>query len=146
MQIPGAWQVASSAWQWKERAAAWDEHIQAELIAKEEARQREILSTGYAVMANRVQALNQLAEILTQESVTYDRRYLADVKSIGAGPLAERVDLERFNSGLLEQTRGVLDDIAKELGDRRKNMDITTNGQQVNQSTVVVLPQKDILE
>jgi hypothetical protein len=44
-----------------------------------------------------------------------------DVKSIGSGEFAERVDLVRFNAALLEQFRGTLDDIAQEVGQRKQN-------------------------
>lgn len=44
--------------------------------------------------------------------------WLKDVKQIGRGDDAERVDIVRFNSALFEQFRGLLDDLAKETGGR----------------------------
>jgi hypothetical protein len=40
------------------------------------------------------------------------------VKGVGAGPIAEIVEYEEFNSAELSAYRGVLDDIAKETGGR----------------------------
>ena len=37
---------------------------------------------------------------------------------IGTGPFQERVEFEEFNTAEVSQYRGVLDDIAKEIGDR----------------------------
>ncbi len=45
--------------------------------------------------------------------------WLPDVKSIGTGPTAERVDLVQFNAPLIRELRACLDDIAAELGDPR---------------------------
>lgn len=49
-----------------------------------------------------------------------DKRWLPDVKSIGAGEFAERVDIVRFNEGIINQLRGTLADLAAEVGDRKQ--------------------------
>ena len=49
-----------------------------------------------------------------------EKRWVPDVKSIGSGLDAERVDIVRFNEGIINQLRGVLSDIAAEVGDRRQ--------------------------
>lgn len=51
----------------------------------------------------------------------YHNVWVADVKQIGSGEDAERIDLEKFNSALISEYRGVLDDVAKEVGDRRSS-------------------------
>lgn len=97
-----------------------DEIAQAEL----EARRSEVLSGGYALHFERVAHLNELAELLYRELNEEDKRWLPDVKQIGAGETAERVDIVRFNAALVREYRGALDDIAAELGERVKNLDI----------------------
>lgn len=56
--------------------------------------------------------------------MSFSNLWVADVKSIGSGEFAERVDIERFNSALVEQYRKVLEDIAKETGGRVQKQDI----------------------
>lgn len=55
----------------------------------------------------------------------YHKVWLPDVKQIGGGEHAERVDIVRFNAALIEQYRGTLDDIAKEKGERKQKMEVT---------------------
>jgi hypothetical protein len=45
------------------------------------------------------------------------------VKMIGSGPFAKEVDYEEFNTAEVTQYRGVLDDIAKELGHRKTGVE-----------------------
>jgi hypothetical protein len=44
---------------------------------------------------------------------------LDQVKGVGSGDAAMIVDYEEFNKSEVDAYRGVLDDIAKEVGDRR---------------------------
>lgn len=81
--------------------------------------------TGYAVFQKRIWDLGQMAELLFEEFKDEDKRWVPDVKSIGQGEYAERVDIVRFNEGLLRQFRGTLDDIAKEMGERQKNINFS---------------------
>jgi len=54
-----------------------------------------------------------------------------DVKSIGAGDNAERVETEKFNAPLVHEFRGLLDDIAAEVGGRVNKTDITSGGEKI---------------
>lgn len=83
----------------------------------------EILHTGLAESNARVRELKRMAELLAEEIARPGRLYLHDVKQIGSGKFARRVKLLRFNSPLVEQYRGVLDDIAKEVGGRKGSSD-----------------------
>lgn len=115
----------SAQYQWVTRAAEWD--AEQERI-REEARQVEItkiMSEGYAATHNRIKALNKLAEKQWEDLQERDLVWLPDVKSIGSGEFAERVDLIRFNSALSAEFRASLDDIAKEVGARVKKQEIT---------------------
>ncbi len=75
------------------------------------------LKSGLALKANRIAALQDLAELLAAD-ILGDNLWTSDVKSAGG----VMVDIERFNSAEVEQFRGVLDDIAKEMGDRKTNV------------------------
>lgn len=121
----GNWYEMAAQWRWLPRAAAWDEH-QAREIEKEIAEAKaKIFMNSYARVDRRVQDLTTLAEILYAEAIDADKRWLLDVKAIGTGPNAERVDLTVFSSDLVREFRATLDDIAKELGERVKKSETT---------------------
>lgn len=116
----------SKKYVWQDRAAEFDA---AEERIKDATRQR-VLAEGLALDYERVTRLVRLAEDL--EGQIYEelnglraRLWLPDVKQIGSGEFAERVDIVRFNAALIEQFRGTLDDIAKETGGRVKKSEIT---------------------
>lgn len=110
---------------WPQRAAAFDAHV-AELARAELAqREAEVLANGYALYFERIDDLKELAKLLWDEINIEDRRWLPDVKQIGRGKDAERVDIVRFNSALIEQFRRTLDDIAAELGERIKGLELS---------------------
>lgn len=109
---------------------------------REAAYRRSIMEEGYGLAHERVKALKTLAgklfdELTTEEAApanlwtanayddgqpvqTRNRLWVRDVKQIGSGEGAQRVDIERFNGTEVEQFRGLLDDIAKEVGDRKQ--------------------------
>jgi hypothetical protein len=112
---------------WALRATEYDARWEA---IKNEARLRE-LAEGLAQDFERVRKLKRLAEFLeTQlyeqgENGEYHNVWVPDVKSIGGGEFAERVDIERFNSSIISEYRAVLDDIAKEVGGRIKKQEVS---------------------
>ncbi len=115
----------SSAHQWVERASAYDAHLQKEredLAAVERAR---VLTTGFAQQHKRIEALNALAKKLLAQAANDERLWLPDVKSVGTGPNAKRVDLVQFNEGLIREIRGCFDDLAKEMGERVKKQELS---------------------
>ncbi len=81
---------------------------------------RESMNTGLAMPHLRVDKLKMLAAKLEQEIYREGRLWLPDVKQIGMGKNATRVELIRFNGALVEQYRGVLSDLAEETGGRWK--------------------------
>jgi hypothetical protein len=110
----------SAKFEWVKRATEFD--AEQERI-REEAQQAEIkkiMSEGYAAVHNRVKALNALAQ--RQHNDMQDRKlvWLPDVKQIGGGEDAKRVDIIRYNAGLDQQFRETLKDIAEETGGRVK--------------------------
>ena len=119
----------SSDYNWAERATEFDAGWEARKNAERDA----VLNYGLAHDYERVRKLYRLAAML--EAQIYERGmygelhnlWVPDVKSIGSGEFAERVDIERFNSALLEQYRKVLEDIAKETGGRVQKQEIRHN-------------------
>ena len=107
----------------------WQERIgQRELEVAEaqfDAIKKGAIEAGYAHYPKRVQDLVALAELLLEEIYEKDKRWVPDVKQIGAGPYAERINIVRFNSPLIEQFRRTLDDIAAEMGERAKGVVVT---------------------
>lgn len=111
----------SSQYQWQKRAAAYD----AETERQKSEYARQMMQSGLALDYERVSRLKAMAElledqILTRDDGRYPNVWLSDVKQIGSGEFAERVNIVRFNSPLFEQWRGLLDDLAKETGGRKQ--------------------------
>lgn len=117
----------SSDFGWQDRAEAFDKEIDA---AKEQ-RRKEVMESGLALDYERVIELKRMAALLSGqiyeqgETGDYHNVWLPDVKQIGSGEFAERVDIERFNGEIFSQLRGALDDIAKETGGRKQKTEIT---------------------
>lgn len=134
----------SKTYDWSGRAteydAAWEERKNAE-------RQR-VMNDGLALDYRRVKKLFKLAAFLEQQMYeqddddVYHNIWMPDVKSIGSGEFAERVDIERFNAAIVEQFRKTLEDIAKEVGGRVAKTDLTSGGQPLN-APVIYLPSVD---
>ncbi len=112
----------SSAFNWVERASIHDAQQQ----AAKDAEIARLRTEGLAADHERIRRLSTLADFLESELFYVDedgnrsKFWLPDVKQIGGGEYAERVDIVRFNSALVEQYRGTLDDIAKEVGGRKQ--------------------------
>lgn len=119
-----------SAWckrhNWKERADEYDARAE----AKKTATADRIMHTGLARPHSRVVKLKRLAAFLEGQLYeqgtdgVYHNVWLPDVKQIGSGDRAERVDLEKFNAPLIEQYRATLDDLAKETGGRVQKQEV----------------------
>lgn len=120
----------SSRFDWPGRARLYD----AEWEHRKNAEREAVLNVGLSLDFERVRKLYRLAAFLEAqiyergEDGVYHNIWLPDVKQIGNGDSAERVDIERFNAALLEQYRKVLEDIAKETGGRVQKQDITSGG------------------
>jgi len=151
----------SADFDWQRRAADYDAEIERE---KNERRRKE-LDAGLALDFERVRKLKRLSRFLEAqifeeiETVAaegeelpegspystvmrssahrYGNVWLPDVKQIGGGDAATRVDIVRFNSAIIEQYRGTLDDLAKETGGRKQKQEhsgtIATVGMTIDQ-------------
>jgi hypothetical protein len=117
----------SSKFAWSKRATAYD----ADYEALKNAERQAVMNYGTALDYERVRRLKRLADFLERQIYeqgtqgAYHNVWLPDVKQVGSGEFAERVDIERFNSALLSEYRATLDDLAKEVGDRKQKLEHT---------------------
>lgn len=107
---------------------AEQKRLQAALRDAEQAAIEQIATVHYASMENRVRALDALARKLEGYLQDEDKVWLPDVKSIGLGKDAERVDLVQFNDALVREYRATFDDLAKELGQRVRRNEVEHSG------------------
>jgi hypothetical protein len=126
---------------WQQRAEAYD----ARLEDQKNQRVKEIMNTGFALIHERVQTLKELEGLLLEQlreegkDGVLHNLWVPDVKQIGSGEFAERVDIEHYNSPLISDIRGVLDDLAKETGGRVLKTDSTIKDERI----VVTLKRDD---
>lgn len=117
---------------WQESAELYDRIIQKREDDEAAALRKQVLVQGFAYDLNRIKALNKLA--LKLEELLYEEDgegilgnlWLQDVKSVGAGEFTEIHEIRRFNSSLISQLRGALDDLAKETGGRQQHIEVGT--------------------
>ena len=82
------------------------------------------LTEGLAVKAERVKKLKQLAALMERD-LFGGFLWLDQVKGVGSGDVAQIVDYEEFNRSEVDAYRGILDDIAKELGHRVQKQEVS---------------------
>jgi hypothetical protein len=82
------------------------------------------LTTGLALKENRVKDLQRLAELLKKD-LFGGFLWTEEVKGVGSGEAAEIIDYDVFNASEISAFRGVLDDIAKEMGGRVQKVEST---------------------
>jgi len=91
-------------------------HKKMEVLREEH--ENDAINTGLALVAVRVQRLQRLADMMWHDIEVKKLLWLKDKKGIGFGEAAEIYEFEKFNKAEIDSYRGVLDDIAKEVGDR----------------------------
>lgn len=116
----------STKFDWQERAALYDAEIERQKDKQVKENMQKYLALDYW----RVQKLVELADFLEKQlyeqgtdllgNPVYHNVWVPDVKQVGSGEFAEKVDIERFNAPLISEYRATLDDIAKETGGRAK--------------------------
>ena len=95
-----------------------------DIAAIVEAGEQDALSEGLAIKGERVKRLKQLAALMERD-LFGGFLWLDQVKGVGSGDIATIVEYEEFNKGEVDAYRGVLDDIAKELGHRVQRQEVT---------------------
>lgn len=100
------------------------------------------LATGLALKENRVAKLKLLADKMLQDLLAPDTEkwWLLQVKGIGSRENYERVEYYEFNKAELDAVRGVLEDIAAEVGDRIRKSDMTSGGNPIQPVVNVYMP------
>jgi len=77
------------------------------------------LMTGIAIKENRISLLQQLAEEMKKDLLEKKRMWVVNnYRMVGRGEDAVLMEYEEFNQAEVNQLRGVLDDVAKEVGGR----------------------------
>lgn len=115
----------SARYEWINRGETYD----AEIEHQKNERAKEIMNSGLALPYERVEKLKKLAAFLEEqlyeegEDGVFHNVWVPDVKQIGSGQDAERVDIERFNAAIISESRATLDDIAKETGGRKQQVE-----------------------
>src|SRR5262249_553496 len=119
-----------------ERAAKWDPPFEVEYLQLKNARKRsgtkftelreqleaEATDEGLARKGVRVRRPAKVGERVEEDFYENDRLWVQEPKQVGTQVL----DVEKFNAAEVKEYRGLLDDIARELGDRRTRIDMTT--------------------
>lgn len=136
----GTWYAIAKQWDWEARAAAWDAYQDEQIEKQIAAERKKVLKSRFALMHKRVELLDQKIAQLAQITDTEERIWMADVKSVGTGPTAERVDLVQFNDAAFRELREYMKDIADEMGERVK-----TTKQEVSGSLDVVGAKEQLL-
>lgn len=94
---------------------------QIDIEAIKRAGEMDALTEGLARKEIRVQKLQQLGALL-EADLFGGFLWLEQVKAIGSGPFMKEVEYEEFNAAEVKEYRGVLDDIAKEMGHRKQEV------------------------
>lgn len=76
------------------------------------------MTQGFALKENRVNALQTIAALMYRD-ITNGFLWLDQVKALGSGEYMDVVDYEEFNASEVKEFRAALDDIAKEMGQRK---------------------------
>ena len=84
------------------------------------------LNDGLAKASERVALLKRIADKLTKDLFEDGLFWTDEIKGVGSGNIAEIVEYEEFNASEIRELRGVLDDIAKEVGGRVQKIDAKT--------------------
>ena len=124
----------SSRFGWQERVEEYDLAMRE---INQEGMEKEVFN-GAAKPANRIHELKKLANDLSRMIYTEDDDFeishpghrpflwLKETKVIGSGPLAYPANVYRYNSAIIGDYRGLLDDFARETGGRKHLVDITS--------------------
>ena len=96
-----------------------------DIKALQQAGEYDALTQGLSLKAVRVGKLQQLAALMERD-LFGGFLWTDQIKMIGSGDAQQEVEYEEFNTAEVQQYRGALDDIAKEMGHRRTGIDLAT--------------------
>lgn len=98
---------------------------EADILAIMRAGEFDALTTGLATRETRVLKLKQLAALMERDLLN-GFMWTEDIKSVKDGDMSILVDIDLFNKAEVDSYRGILDDIAKEVGQRVQKVSIDT--------------------
>lgn len=124
----------SAKYHWQERAVEYDQRVQ----EWQEEQVKQGMREGLALDHYRVEELKGIFDRLKRELEANDALWLEDKKQLGKGEQMEIIDIVRYNTSLINDLRGVLDDLAQETGGRIRRTDVTSKGQQVGTQKIVI--------
>ena len=111
----------STKYGWQQVIRERDKALAIELINQLQDEREIVLRSGLALDYERIKKLHKLWERLEEELET-GALWLNDVKIVGRGEQAQVYEMQRFNSPLIRELRGILDDLAKEMGERTQRL------------------------
>lgn len=89
------------------------------------------LANGFAVKEKRIEILNALAEKLQYDLFEEGLIWLNREKCLGGAVNGKFIIESEFNETEISQFRGILDDIAKEMGERKPKEDANSNNVEI---------------
>lgn len=99
-------------------------HYRHDFQPKADAKKASAIATGLALKEVRVEKLQRLAMLLEQDLLENEKLWVvSDIRIVGKDADARIVEREEFNAGEVIQYRGLLDDIAKEVGGRKQTVE-----------------------
>ena len=109
----------SERYDWQQHADGYDEQQLANSRRAETEHQDQVLGAGLALSLGRVENLKQLYDQLDDYLRQAWPVWLADLQNAaGEAASPERSRAPRFNTGVIIQMRGILEDLARETGGR----------------------------
>lgn len=113
----------SSQFDWQQRAVDYDKRQTETVEAQAQEFRQKHLFEGLALAHNRIARLTVVEELLFAQISDNDCLWPPELKNIRTEDGSfSTTEIRRFNGPLVQQYRGVLDDIAKEVGDRKERV------------------------
>jgi hypothetical protein len=113
----------SANFDWQQRAVDYDKRQTETVEAQAQEFRQKHLFEGLALAQNRIARLTVVEELLFEQISDNDKLWPPELKNIRIDDgTFSTTEVRRFNGALVQQYRGVLDDIAKEVGDRKERV------------------------
>lgn len=120
----------SADFDWVERAHAYDQYLEEQRRAEYEKE----MTTGLSHAGARVRKLKELHDRLEDE--IEENLWIEDIK---IGPQGSQVTITKYNGQLVRDYLRTLKHLAKEVGGRKKQVDVTSQGQSIGDGVSVTI-------
>lgn len=133
-------QLWSAAFNWQSRVnKVRDDQIN-KMLEEQNKHLAESLQFKYASVANRIDVLNEMAELLVDHARATNLQTKI-IKQVGSGKNVKMVEEVQTDALTITAIRGLLSDLAAETGARVKTMKVRTpDGPLVDRRTIFILP------